>query len=480
MTKATAIVASAILFSCSLPPAASADELDPNRITHPVPTGDFLLTVTDETGKPLQGVRVIGTGLRVKEDPGSHYGWPTSNVGKRPEVFTDAMGKATFKVPEKFGRHPDWVHTTVVTYSLSHAEFISRRVETPCAAVPCTEQMVPGCELIVSAVDPQRQIIPNLSVLIAGNQPKFIAGEGPGVLRSRSIPRGRRQTMLVRADREQQRHLFSRVLSLNFAESKKVSLRGLALKNGLEIFGTLSDDVKRPVTNGVVISWSIPKPDGNVHAKENASIGWKDFAEIRPDGSYHFPSLPPTGKLQFIAICDGWIIDSKGPGGFFTRGITHDLDEKEFDDDGSGHDVWDDLEIPMTPTASIQVSVKTPDGKPLPGAKLATWPNQLFEMSGSQWLGAIYPTADFLDRDWTPKPHRLCKSPQRYESTSDKDGVAILSDVPLGKMSISVSHDDYQVPKEKELRDRNVSVTLTEPGKKRIEVVMELIPRESE
>ncbi len=461
--------------------SVAADEPDPYKITDPVAMGDFQLTVTDGDGKPIQGVRVQATGLRVVEDRGSHYGWPVRNAGKAPQTVTDAKGNATFKVPEKIGRFPDWVHTSVVTYSLTHPEYISRRVETNESDSPCTETMVPGCELIVSAVNPQRQTIEDLGVLVAGNQPKFIPGSAPGQWRSRSIPRGRRQVMLVGPDREHHRHLFSRVLSLQFAESKKVSLRGLALEPGLEIKGKLADDVPRPVKNGVISSWSIPKPDGQVHAQENASIAWRDFAEIQPDGTFHFPSLPPTGKLQLIAICDGWVIDGSKPGDFFTRGVTYELDKQEITDH-----LWDDLVVPMTPTATIEVTVRTTDGKPLAGASLGTWPNQMLEMAGSQLLGAIYRSIDVVNRQWVPIEYPSSKTKERYESKTNQQGIGILRDIPLGAKSFYVTHDDYQVPlpedneaKRNRARDRAVNVTLDQAGVKKVDVTVEPIPKKT-
>ncbi len=464
----------ALLLSFSLATdLAHAQGADPNEVTNPVPTTDFAVSVTTKSGVPIEGVRVTPNGLRVAESPGDHYSWPLRNVGKPPSIKTDANGKATFKFPPKFGKHPDWVHTTVVTYSLEHPEFISRRVETSTSAKRATEEMVPGCEMIVSALDSQRQVIENLSVMIAGNSPRFVSGNSPGEIRSRSIPQGRRQTMLVCADKKDGNHLFSGVRSFLFTESKKVTLRGLILKPGMVIHGKLSDDVPRPVSNGIVIAWSIPKPDGPVNHEKRASIGWRDVAEIQSDGTFRFPSLPKGGKLQVIAICDGWVIDGNRRGSV-TRGITYDLSDIEMIDE-----LWSDLEIPMTRTAAIDVTILKPDGSPLIGATVRTFPNQAFELSGSQILGDVFCTADVLNKDSSRLSRADVRKNHRYTATTDDNGRCQLKDMPLGNRSIYVLHDQYQVPGPAS-DDRPFKLVVDAPGAKDVTIEVELIPPVSE
>jgi hypothetical protein len=448
-----------------------AQVADPDKLTIPVPTEDFAVTVTDESGDPIEGVRVTPNGLRVEEFPGTHYSWPARNVGKPRSVRTDAQGKASFKFPPKFGKHPDWVHTNVITYSVEHPEFISRRVESSVDAKSAIEEMVPGCELIASAIDPNREVIENLSVMIAGNSPRFVSGDLPGEIRSRSIPRGRRQTMLVSADQENGNHLFSSVRSFPFTESKKVTLRGLTLRPGMEILGKLSDEVDRPVNDGFVIAWSIPKPDGPVNHKERASIGWRDVADIQSDGTFHFPSLPKGGKLQVIAICDGWLIDGRRRGSII-RGITYDLNDVAIVDD-----LWDGLEIPMKRAASVAVKLLKPDGSPLVGATVYTCPNQAFDLSGSQILGDVYCSADLLNKDSSRLSRADVRRNHRYTATTDDRGICHLNDMPLGNQSVVVLHDEYQVPGPASV-EREFNFVVDAPGEMEVTIDVELIPQD--
>ncbi len=450
--------------------ALAAEAVDEIKV--PVDTKPFVVVIKDEEGNPVQGATVRAAGLRVKESPGSYYGWPTANVGKAPEVLTDQQGRASFDYPPKFGQHPDWLHTITVCYYLEHPEFIQKHVETSPADSPWTESVVPGCELIVSAQTPGHEIITNLGVVIAGNQTMFAPGDGPGVIRSRAVPHGTRQVMLISPDKDDGKHLFSEVRRLPFAKSKKVTLRGLVLRPGLEVTGRLADKVPRPVKNGIVISNSIPMPRGKAHAEADASITWGDVAEVQPDGSFRFPSLPRTGKLQLIAICDGWMITSTAGKNFFTTGVIYELEDLEIEDGR-----WDGLEIAMEPTASVKVVVTDQDGNPIKGAEVGAWPNQKLEMLGSQILGDVYPSVNFLNRNWSREQHPLCKSDERYRGITDDQGTAVLRDLPLTNQSIAVSHDDYQVPKTEGMNDRYIKVLFEKPEQQTVTVTLERRPK---
>ena len=453
------------------PPNAFAEK-PADAIKYPVETTEFEVIVTDDDGQPIEGATLRASGLRVKESPGSYYGWPYDNVGEAPVVKTDGDGKAVFRYPKKFGRAGEWVHTITVCYYIEHAEHIKKHFENDSESSPATAAVDPGCELVVSAVDPNRQTISNLAVLVAGNRVDFLPGENPGEIRSRAIPHGRRQVMLIGPDDETGVHLFSKVRKLPFAKSKRVSLRGLMLRPGLRISGRLADKVQRPVRNGSVIALSIPMPDGSIHQGEDASVGWVDAAEIKPDGTFTFPSIPPTGSIQMIAICDGWVIDGRTQG-MQEKGLLFELAAQKIQDNH-----WDDLEIPMKATTTATIILSDPDGKPVVGAEVGVSPNQLFDKSGSQLLGNIWRTLDFLNEPITfrSKPHPLCKSKERYTGVTDKDGVVVLRDIPQASQWMNVIHDKFRMKRtDPSNPTESPKLEVTDPGEQVFEFQLERI-----
>ena len=459
-------VMAAIMF---LHPSLVHGEEPVEPIKYPVDTEDFEVIVSNDEGKPIRGATVRVNGLRVKESPGSYYSWPYGNVGEAPVVKTDANGKAAFQYPKKVGHDGDWVHPIKICYYVEHAEYIKQHFENDSNDSPGSASVTAGCELVVSAVDPDRQKISNLAVLVAGNRVDFLPGEAPGEIRSRAIPHGQRQVMLIGPNDESGVHLFSRVRKLPFAKSKRVSLRGLMLKPGLRVSGQIAHNVPRPIRGGAVIAHCIPAPE------EGDTVQWLDAAEIEPDGTFAFPSLPPTGSIQLIAICDGWVIDDQAQG-VQVKGLTFVLAAQKVRDNH-----WDGIEIPMKPTTTARIVLSDPDGNPVVGADVGVAPNQLLDGRGSGLLGDIFRTLDFMNEpiSFRSKPHPLSKSRERYSGVSDKNGVVILRDIPQASQYFSVVHQEFRLKKKEPDNPTELHrLDVTEPGEQTFEFQLERIPKE--
>jgi hypothetical protein len=142
-------------------------------------------------------------------------------------------------------------------------------------------------------------------------------------------------------------------------------------------------------------------------------------------------------------------------------------------------ELWSDLEIPMTRTAAIDVTILKPDGSPLIGATVRTFPNQAFELSGSQILGDVFCTADVLNKDSSRLSRADVRKNHRYTATTDDNGRCQLKDMPLGNRSIYVLHDQYQVPGPAS-DDRPFKLVVDAPGAKDVTIEVELIPPVSE
>lgn len=447
-------------------------------ITDPVEKEVFILSLEDEDKKPIVGAEARIYALRCKEDPGSHYGWPENNMGKSLALETDEHGKVSLPYPVRFGREPDWLTTTVLSISISHPEFVTVQVDVDPTQADFVQNLKAGCELTVSARDAQMRSTKTFGILMAGpgRGAKWITDES-GMKRSRAIPDGNWQ-MLMASPQPDGATLFSGVIPVRLKARQEVRVRDVPLRKGLRIDGHLSENVTRPVSHGHVIAWCLPKPEDSTWGDTNPSIAWTEKTEIREDGSFTFASLPRTGRIQFIAICRGWVIEdsSSQPNGM-VRGMTIDLDALE-----SGDDTLDDLEISMLEAGSLEVKVLKPDGEPLVGASVSTWPNQLLDLGGSQILGDSYPSIDVIRGQIDPsnsEPKKNRELPERYFQKTDESGIALLRDIPLHhNYSFEVGHEKYQLPKAKteDIR-RWINFVCDGPEPRKVTVVTEAIEK---
>ncbi len=77
---------------------------------------------------------------------------------------------------------------------------------------------------------------------------------------------------------------------------------------GVRLDGRLAEQVPRPVKNVMVMAYCAPLPIETAVDQDYVDfLIWSDWTEIREDGTFTFDSLPQKGKVQVIALCDGWI-----------------------------------------------------------------------------------------------------------------------------------------------------------------------------
>ena len=158
------------------------------------------------------------------------------------------------------------------------------------------------------------------------------------------------------------------------------------LKPGVRVEGRLADTVPRPIKNGRVVARIVEAQTGWI----NGSY-WEAAADIATDGTFVFASLPPTSDLQVTAICDGWV--SKNP----TDDEVEDRWKQVYGQALDPHRLHMGLvfpqvfrlegdsikaTIPMSRTATYEVTVLDENDQPIPGARVGHWPNVLFYGSG--------------------------------------------------------------------------------------------------
>jgi hypothetical protein len=196
--------------------------------------------------------------------------------------------------------------------------------------------------------------------------------------------------------------------------------------------GRLDDSVPRPVRNGRVIA-HISTWDSTVSGEQP---GWHAWSPIRQDGSFELVSLPP-GKFGVVALCDGFV-STNGPGtsGTFTYPQIHKLPD---------HDL--EITVKMQPTATLEVRVDDPEGKPLRDAMVSTWPNVAYEEWGSTILGSdCYDHADFYRAKPRFEGSGWGKQVPGFQGTTDANGVAVLFNLPAQITEFSVGHTNFVLP----------------------------------
>lgn len=422
-----------VLVSLLLNLQVKSQTVDQKKIDFPVEMREYTLTVVDDDGTPISGATVEAAGVRCLEDPGSWYGWPVANAGNNNRLVSDDQGHITLKYPLKYGRPPTWRTTSKIDFMCSHPLYVANRVEVDPEGGAFEHIMHAGCEVLFSAVDESNQPIEKFGTVMAGPGGRADWVLKNGEIRTRSIPDGLWQTMLV-APGSDGAHLYSGILPAKFAKGRPVTIRGIKLSPGLTVRGKLDDQVPRPVTDGRIVAFCLPKPSGPVHEDQDPSLSWSDCTNINADGSFVFKSLPPTGTVQLIAVCRGWIVRSEPRdevSKFFVQGAQINLDQSKIVDRELA------IDLPMEPAGSVEVTITQPDGRPLIGANVSTSPNQMLDKSGSQVVGRCYSSMSLIQAKLDGNEHQVMEQlakenrQSRYTQTTDANGRVVLHDLPI-------------------------------------------------
>ncbi|MEZ6074220.1 MAG: hypothetical protein R3C56_00685 [Pirellulaceae bacterium] len=239
--------------------------------------------------------------------------------------------------------------------------------------------------------------------------------------------------------------LFSGLLPLRVRPSQAVRLRNVLLTPGTVVHGQLSGDVPRPVRNGHVITTTAPKPAGDSYAEQDPSLTWHNKAPIDEDGTFTLPSIPHSGKIQIIAVCDGFVCKTTMPdAGPFVMGQLFDVSAGEMS-----------VTVDMEPTASVEITIHRPDGGLLESGKVSASPNQKYYLGGSTMIGSGYNSLDTIERQMLPadargeqsRLHRQRDFPFMEQPVID--GVATLRGLPasaIGANQAVLQNQEFSFP----------------------------------
>jgi beta-lactamase regulating signal transducer with metallopeptidase domain len=445
-----------------------------------------LVVVQDEDGKPIEGATISPEGFRVK---GLHRAdanpWRKDLFGPPEKVVTDSDGKAYIKYPVE-GIPEEKEYTGELYFSVTHPDYATARpqeysVDTPEKPI----QLTRGIHLKVSGhMAGDHQSVPELAPMLNeegihsndwqksdGNVYAFNRMSSGGHLLQLM---GRLPSGQIVYSEVQEFQLMGRLSSGQIvysdvqeftAEKGKDYNFDLEMKPGIRVEGRLDDNVPRPVTNGRVVISVRPKEfpawttnrdavNGAFEKFPNYSF-WKSYRLIAPDGTFLFESVPP-GELDVIVHGDGFA--SKDEGSYVN---------------GFGVPQAFPLEAPTTrinvatePTATLVFTAKTKDQKPVEGAWVSVNPNVIR-------IGGIFGN---LRRSSEHPFNQLPPLPSvPYSAKTDKDGIAVIPNVPACTSGLSVEHPQFQVPLQepKGWRNRYVRVSFKAGETNRLTMVLE-------
>jgi hypothetical protein len=255
--------------------------------------------------------------------------------------------------------------------------------------------------------------------------------------------------------------VFSEVQEFTAEKGKDYNF-DLEMKPGIRLEGRLDDSVPRPVTNGRVLISVRPKEfpawtnwnqvDAAYNKFPNVSF-WKSYRLIAPDGTFVFESVPPGG-LDVIVLGHGFASKNGGT-------VVHNLAIPQAFE----------LEAPATrilvatePTATLEFTAKTKDGKPIPGATVRLNPNV-------SRMGGIF---GYFQRSSEEPFNKLAPLPfAPYYAETDKDGVAVVRDFPASADGLSVEHPKFQMPLQEGMRDRYFRLSFKAGETNRLTMILE-------
>ena len=379
--------------------------------------------IVNPLGKPLDNAYADPWLVNEK------YFWPSKQVPRQP-AKTDAEGVAKIEYPKL--AHVSNINVESIKMTVSHADFCSSDVVVPVSVereAPFEIKLEPGISLTLNAIGIEgNPVEKSFAVAMSGqvNVPRWNRPT-PSIAQCRAIKPANSQIMLVQAD-ENGAHAFSDVISHHFDTEKEVLLEDIELLRGISVRGKLAMKVTRPVIHGVAIAVHIPLPAGDSWDPQLPSLLYFDSVDIREDGTFEFKSMPRTGTIQLIAVCDGWV-GLEQSGAPFIVGETFDVEEADLE-----------VELNMHKTFDAHIRVIDKAGKPIEGVVVGCSPNQLYKKGGSTFLGQRSNSITQLNNQLLEDmPAEESLDFTRFQGESDREGRLTIRNLPKNRWSARFS-----------------------------------------
>jgi len=424
------------------------------------------VVVQDEEGKPIEGATIMPEGFRVKGIHGADaYSWRKDLFGPPEKVATDSDGKAYIKYPV-IGVPEEKEYTGQLFFSVTHPDYATARpqeysVDTPEKPIRLTR----GIHLKVSGyIGDNHQPVPELAPML--NEEEIHAADWRKMddhvyAFNKMSPGGHLLQLMGRLSSGQ--IVYSEAQEFTAEKGKDYNF-DLEMKPGIRLEGRLDDNVPRPVTNGRVLigvrprefpAWTNWEQVDAVFKKFPNVSRWRSYRPIAADGTFVFESIPPGG-LDVIVLGDGFA--SKDGGTYVHNfGVPQAFPLQA---------PTTRIEVATEPTATLEFTAKEKDGKPIPGASVSLNPNVIR-------IGGIFGEM----RKSSEEPfNKLAPLPDvPYSAKTDKDGVAVVQNLPACTGGLNVEHPQFQVPLQdpKGWRNRYVRVSFKAGETNHLTMVLE-------
>jgi hypothetical protein len=431
---------------CVGAPPGSVDFSDPEPRAGFQVTRTLPIRVVDPDGQPVAGAVVIPWALRSSQG----HGWWKDDDDDRCEmapqqVETDDRGEAGVAYPY-FRDVEEGIRTLAVSVFVDHADFAfpdAFHVDVPLIDQQRYEvKLTRGVPLeLRPSIDGNPIDTQSLHVLWSDGRSwrsnASLKRTGDGTLKLPPMEPGAQSFLVARAIGERVSH-FSELVDLQLSlDATKVI--DVPLEPARRIEGMLSEKVPRPVTGGRIKVETLP-PGG----AEMDRVAWFTWVPIRPDGSFTIDAWPADEKIQVIALCDGFIASS----GMAPPEVDNPRDPSK---DPFGRpqvfDPADDqpLTIAMEPLVDCVVTVINEQDQPVPGVRIASWPNVGWWNQGSQVYAWPLVRCERLirDRDYDAVADK--EFPEPFQEVTAAEGKATL-ELPVGKEQLTVIDDLYELP----------------------------------
>ncbi len=367
----------------------------------------------DSDGKPVVGVSIKPFGLNMS------YFWPDSLLGEPVEMRTDQAGLATLEYPQIFA---DGVQCKSIDCVVVHPEYVGAIARIPVSEIDDYKlTLKKGVRFCLKAIDEEGEPIKErFAAMMSGDTPPiFRQVETNGSIETKSAAQGGHQVMLVQP-RPDGKTRFSEALFFHFSDKDQedgVVVDDVELLPGTRVFGRLPDDIARPVTNGVVMACQMPMEIKNAAELKLRSLMWSDWTTVADDGTFEFPSMPRSGRLQLIALCDGWVSPGER---IMTKGQMFSVSEEDLE-----------VALDMEPTMDAIIDVNDEFGNPIEEAYVGFWPNELWQDYGSQILGERSKSMEQAEAQiGTAKPAKLKNRFDLFSGKTNEKGRIQVRNLP--------------------------------------------------
>lgn len=404
--------------------ANKEEKLDPRN------TGKLALKIMNEDDKPVEGVIVQPWDLMSEKPKDASFPpsftWEanTPNV-PRIDVTTNEQGETDLVYPKilingmppesiiTYFWHPDYCVQWANVYVNGKNPVLPIRLYK---GTTVTVDVEPVDGVSFSEIQVQsfgQSTVPTYWSRVA--EYRFVTH-----LKEQEFRKEKRLPIRVVAIAKDGRRYFSKTVLQTLPKEGAVHLT-FSIKPGRKVEGVLDSSVPRPIKNGMAAVRVLSGAEGGPDDPECMN-NWTASTAISKDGHFTFTDLP-EGKVALLAFSDGYASKNAVNGGDPQAGT-----------------------VPMQPTGSARVTVRTEDGKPAVGVIVGTGHNLT---PGAFWVWSpyLYPdSAQFLT--WWVNPTN--KKPQfpkdtQYTKTTDASGSVLFENVPIGQVKFysgSVLHSE--------------------------------------